>query len=386
MTMSDARQFSTVLVTGGCGFIGSHFIRHILRTRPNLTVINLDKLTYAGDPANLVDVTEAHDRAQNDSSSARYRFVQGDICDRKLVQDLLQRVDLSPVNAIVHFAAESHVDRSIEDAIPFIETNVLGTQVLLEAARSNWAKRIDRREPGLTELVFLYVSTDEVYGPLGHQGTFTESSPLQPTSPYAVSKTSADLLCQSYSNAYGLPVIIARSSNQYGPNQLPEKLVSKAICNLLHGEPIPIYGRGEEIRNWLYVEDACLGLERVLCQGGIGEIYNLSGVCERRNVDLIHAICCLFDESTLGASKTSRTGPSHERIRFVPDPRGAVHDFRYATDGSKAETELAWSPQTSLEEGLLRTIRWYAEHGEWIDRARFRTSKKTSRNRTQSRG
>lgn len=384
--MSRARQFSTVLVTGGCGFIGSHFIRHILRTRPNWTVINLDKLTYAGDPANLADVTEAHGRARSDSSSARYRFVQGDICDRKLVQDILQRVDPSPVNAIVHFAAESHVDRSIEDASPFIETNVLGTQVLLEAARSSWAKHIDRREPRPTEGVFLYVSTDEVYGPLGHQGTFTESSPLRPTSPYAVSKASADLLCQSYSKAYGLPVIIARSSNQYGPNQLPEKLVSKTICNLLRGEPIPIYGRGEEIRNWLYVEDACLGLERVLCQGGIGEIYNLSGICERRNVDLIHAMRVLFDELALGDPQTSMTRPSYERIHFVPDPRGAVHDFRYATDGSKAEAELAWSPQTSLEEGLRRTIMWYAGHEEWIDRARLRASKKTSLNRVQSRG
>ena len=378
--MRDARQFSTVLVTGGCGFIGSHFIRHILRTRPNWTVINLDKLTYAGDPANLEDVAEEHGHGRGDSSPARYRFVQGDICDHKLVQDILQRVDPSPVNAIVHFAAESHVDRSIEDASPFIETNVLGTQVLLEAARSSWAEHIDRREPGLTEVVFLYVSTDEVYGPLRHQGAFTESSPLRPTSPYAVSKTSADLLCQSYSNTYGLPVIIARSSNQYGPNQLPEKLVSKTICNLLRREPIPIYGRGEEIRNWLYVEDACLGLERVLCRGGIGEIYNLSGVCERRNIDLIHAMCGLFDELEPGAPKTSRTGPSHDWIRFVPDPRRAVHDFRYATDGSKAEAELAWSPQTSLEEGLRRTIMWYAGHEEWIDRARLRASKGISPN------
>jgi len=339
-------------------------------------VINLDKLTYAGDPTNLTDVTEAHGGAGGDSSSARYRFVRGDICDRKLVQDLLQRVDPSPVNAIVHFAAETHVDRSIEDANQFIETNVLGTQVLLEAARSSWTERIGRREPGRAEVVLLYVSSDEVYGSLGHQGSFTESSPLRPTSPYAVSKASADLLCQSYSNTYGLPVLIVRSSNQYGPNQLPEKLVSKTICNLLRGEHIPVYGRGEERRNWLYVEDACLGLERVLCQGMIGEIYNLSGVCERRNIDLIHAVCDLFDQSTLEDTQTSLTGPSHERIRLVPDPRGAVHDFRYATDGSKAEAELAWSPQTSLEEGLRRTIAWYVEHEEWIDRARLRTSTK----------
>lgn len=370
--MTDVRQFSTVLVTGGCGFIGSHFIRHILRVLPHWTVINLDKLTYAGDPTNLADVAEAQGCARGDSSSARYRFVRGDICDRKLVQDILQRGDPSPVDAIVHFAAETHVDRSIEDASPFIETNVLGTQVLLEAALSSWSERIGRREPGRAEVLFLYVSTDEVYGSSGHQGTFTESSPLRPTSPYAVSKASADLLCQSYSNTYGLPVLIARSSNQYGPNQLPEKLVSKTICNLLRREPIPVYGRGEERRNWLYVEDACLGLERVLCQGRIGEVYNLSGVCERRNIDLIHTMCELFDESTLEALQTSMTGLSHKRIHLVPDPRGAVHDFRYATDGSKAKAELAWSPQTSLEEGLRRTIKWYAEHREWIDRATLR--------------
>ena|GEM_PF-263848 len=386
MTMSNARQFSTVLVTGGCGFVGSHFIRHILRVHPNWTVINLDKLTYAGDPTNLADVAEAQGRARGDSSSARYRFVQGDICDRKLVQDLLQRVDPSPVNTIVHIAAETHVDRSIEDASPFIETNVLGTQVLLEVARSSWAERIGRREPGRAEVVFLYVSTDEVYGPLRHQGTFSETSPLRPTSPYAVSKAAADLFCQSYNNTYGLPVLIARSSNQYGPNQLPEKLVSKTICSLLRGEPIPVYGRGEERRNWLYVEDACLGLERVLCQGRTGEIYNLSGVCERRNIDLIHAVCGLFDEMTLEDPQTSMTGSSDERIRFVPDPRGAVHDFRYAMDGSKAEGELAWSPQTSLAEGLRRTIRWYAEHEKWIGRAMLRLSTKPLLNRANRSG
>lgn len=386
MTMSNVRQFSTVLVTGGCGFIGSHFIRHILRVRPDWTVINLDKLTYAGDPTNLENAAERQGRTRGDLSPARYRFVQGDICDRKLVQDLLQRAEPSPVNAIIHFAAETHVDRSIEDASPFIETNVLGTQVLLEVARSSWVERIGRREPGRAEVVFLYVSSDEVYGSLGHQGVFTESSPLRPTSPYAVSKTAADLLCQSYSNTYGLPVIIARSSNQYGPNQLPEKLVSKTICNLLHGEPIPVYGHGEERRNWLYVEDACLGLEQMLCQGRIGEIYNLSGVCERRNIDLIHTVCGLFDEFALEDPHTSMAGLSHKQIRLVPDPRGAVHDFRYATDGSKAEAELAWSPQTSLEQGLRRTIKWYAEHEEWIDRVRLRISKKTSPNRAQSRG
>ena len=386
MTASDARQFSTVLVTGGCGFVGSHFIRHILRVRPNLTVINLDKLTYAGDPSNLMDVMEAQGRARGNSSSAGYRLVRGDICDRKLVQDLLQEADPSPVDAVVHFAAETHVDRSIEDASPFIETNVLGTQVLLEAARSSWAERIARSEPGRAEVVFLYVSSDEVYGPLRHHVSFTESSPLRPTSPYAVSKAAADLLCQSYGNTYGLPVLIARSSNQYGPNQLPEKLVSKAVCNLLRGEPIPVYGCGEERRNWLYVEDACLGLERVLSQGRIGEIYNLSGACERRNIDLIHAVCGLFDESTPIAPMKTMTGPSHERIRFVPDPRGAVHDFQYATDGSKAQAELAWSPQTSLVEGLRRTIRWYAEHTEWIDRALLRSLPKPFLNRTHGGG
>jgi len=385
VTKSDARQFSTVLVTGGCGFVGSHFIRHILRVHPNWTVINLDKLTYAGDPTNLADVAEAQSSARGDSSSARYRFVQGDICDRKLVQVLLQQVDPTPVNAIVHFAAETHVDRSIEDASPFIETNVRGTQVLLEVARSSWAERIGRREPGRAEVVFLYVSTDEVYGPSRHRGTFTESSPLRPTSPYAVSKAAADLLCQSYNNTYGLPVLIARTSNQYGPNQLPEKLVSKTVCSLLRGEPIPIYGRGEERRNWLYVEDACLGLERVLCRGRIGDIYNLSGVCERRNIDLIDAVCGLFDEMTLEDPQTSMPGPSHERIRFVPDPRGAVHDFRYAMDGSKTEVELAWSPQTSLVEGLHRTIRWYAEHEEWIGRAMLRLATKPLLNRAHRR-
>jgi dTDP-glucose 4,6-dehydratase len=378
--MSTMRRPRTVLVTGGCGFIGSHFIRHVLRVHPKWSVINLDKLTYAADPTNLMDVAEAHGHARQGTASARYRFVRGDIRDQKLIQRILRNAEPRPVSAIIHFAAETHVDRSIQDASPFIETNVLGTQILLEAARSAW---VCRGAPESENPAFLYVSTDEVYGPSDDEGVFSESTSLRPTSPYAVSKAAADLLCQSYRRAYRLPVLIARLSNQYGPNQLPEKLVPKAICDLLHGEPIPIYGRGEEKRSWLYVEDACLGLERVLCRGRNGEIYNVPGFCEQRNIDLVQEVSCLFDRMALRDPTFATAASPHERIQFVPDPRGAVHDSRYAMDGGKMAAELSWSPQTSLGEGLRRTIRWYSENRDWIDRALRRLAARPRCNHVQ---
>lgn len=374
--MPSLGQPRTVLVTGGCGFIGSHFIRHALRVHPTWAVVNMDKLTYAADPANLADVSDAHSQAGVDSSPARYRFIHGDVCDSQLLRDIVRDTGPASIRAIVHFAAETHVDRSIEDAGPFVETNVLGTQVLLEAARSAWTRRSSLRQ---AEPVFLYVSTDEVYGPSGRR-RFDESSALRPTSPYAASKASADLLCQSYGRTYHLPVIVARLSNQYGPNQLPEKLIPKAISKLVAGESIPIYGRGEQKRSWLFVEDTCLALEQLICRGKTGEIYNIGGG-EERNLDLIRKLTRSFDQLVPTESASS---PRRSRIRFVVDPRGAAHDSGYAMDGSKIEADLGWSARISLEEGLHRTVAWYLEHPDWLRCALRRLERDAASNRGES--
>jgi len=363
----------TLLVTGGAGFIGSNFIRYILREHPDWIVINLDKLTYAGNPANLTDIEATYGLdalAKTQDLRPRYLFVKGDICDRKLVHFLLsgeyfssqhltpRPQDLRP-NIVVNFAAESHVDRSILDASPFIETNIKGTQVLLDAARTHWPGRSSKTQD-LRPRTFLQVSTDEVYGSLGEIGKFTEKSSLLPNSPYAASKAAADMLCRAYHKAYGLPIIITRSSNNYGPYQFPEKLIPLMIRNALNGKELPVYGKGLQVRDWLYVEDNCRAIDLVLCEGKPGEVYNIGGNCEKQNIEVVELICAILK----GLPKTQDLRP---KIQFIKDPRGAAHDFRYALDSSKITKDLGWKPQVDFEEGLKRTIEWYLENQEWAE-------------------
>ncbi|MGO0122936.1 dTDP-glucose 4,6-dehydratase [Desulfothermobacter acidiphilus] len=314
-----------LLVTGGAGFIGSNFVRYILQKYPDWEVLNLDKLTYAGNLDNLRDV----------ESLPGYRFVQGDIADPGLVEELMA----GGWDAVVNFAAETHVDRSIADSSPFVRTNVEGVRVLLEAARRH-------KIP-----LFLQVSTDEVYGSLREKDPpFTESSPLLPNSPYAASKAAADLLCRAYHRTYGLPVIITRCSNNFGPYQFPEKLIPLAVTNLLEGKPVPVYGDGRNIRDWIYVEDHCRALELVLLKGRPGDIYNIGGGQEMRNLELLKEILRLL-------------GKGEEYLVFVPDRPG--HDWRYALDSSKIERELGFERKHTFAEALRRTVKWYVENEWW---------------------
>ncbi len=325
-----------LLVTGGCGFIGSNFIRYVISKHPDWCIVNLDKLTYAGNLENLKDIEEGEN----------YRFIRGDIADRELIDDLFgaERFD-----AVLNFAAESHVDRSILDPSPFVDTNVKGVQVLLEASRKYGVKR------------FIQISTDEVYGSLGEDGFFTESSPLMPNSPYAASKASGDLLCRAYYVTYGVPVIVTRSSNNYGPYQFPEKLIPFMIRNAIKGKPLPVYGKGDNVRDWLYVEDNCEAICMVLEKGRAGEVYNIGGGCEKRNIEVVELVCRILREEVGDAN-------FNPRIEFIEDPRGAAHDFRYALDCTKIENEVGWRPRTDFEEGLRRTVRWYLENQEWMER------------------
>lgn len=313
-----------ILVTGGCGFIGSNFIRYMLQQHPTDQVINLDKLTYAGNLENLSDM----------ENLPRYRFIRGDICDRPLVDEILS----SDIDCIVNFAAESHVDRSIQDSGVFIKTNIMGTHVLLEAARSCKVER------------FVQVSTDEVYGSLGADGYFTEKSPLAPNSPYAASKTAADLLVRASCRTYKFPGIITRCSNNYGPYQFPEKLIPLMITNAMEGRELPVYGDGLNVRDWIHVADHCFAIDRVIQEGTHGEIYNIGGNSERTNIEIVREILRLM-------------GKPEDMIRFVKDRLG--HDRRYAIDSSKIRRELRWSSQISFEEGLADTVRWYMEHTDW---------------------
>ncbi len=316
-----------VLVTGGCGFIGSNFIHYFLKTYPEASIINVDKLTYAGNLENLSDLAR----------SPRYHFVRGDIADGPLIESLVKK----GLDAIVNFAAESHVDRSIEDPSAFIRTNIFGTFVLLETLR-----RVYPQE----KIRFLHISTDEVYGSLGETGLFREETPLSPNSPYSASKASADMMVRAYHHTYGLPVLITRCSNNYGPYQFPEKLIPLMISNALEDRELPIYGDGLQVRDWIYVEDHCRALDVVLHKGREGEIYNIGGRCEKTNLSVAKTIL-------------DRLGKPHSLIRFVADRPG--HDRRYAIDFSKIERELGWAPKVSFEEGIDLTIRWYQDHQEW---------------------
>jgi len=316
-----------ILVTGGCGFIGSNFIRYFLKSYPNDSLINVDKLTYAGNLENLSDL----------SQSPHYHFIRGDITDAPRMEELVNK----GVDAIINFAAESHVDRSIEDPSAFMKTNVFGTFVLLEAVRKVFPKQPIR---------FIHISTDEVYGSLGETGAFTEETPLAPNSPYSASKSAADLLVRAYHRTYGLPTVITRSSNNFGPYQFPEKLIPLMISNAIEDKELPIYGDGMHIRDWIYVEDHCRALDVVLHYGREGEIYNIGGRSERPNLVVAQIIL-------------DRLGKPHSLIRFVTDRPG--HDRRYAIDFSKIERELGWKPSISFEEGISRTVEWYLTHREW---------------------
>ena len=334
----------TVLVTGGCGFIGTNFVRYLLEHRPQYRIVNLDKLTYAGNLGNLEDVLD----------HPRHRFVRGDICDRELVDRIFteERIDY-----VVHFAAESHVDRSILDPEGFIRTNVLGTFTLLEAARAHWPAGEARGR----EARFLQVSTDEVYGSLGPQGYFSETTCYDPRSPYSASKAAADHLVRSYHHTYGLPVLVTNCSNNYGPYQFPEKLIPLMLHNALHAKPLPVYGDGGNIRDWLYVLDHCAALVRVLEQGRVGESYNIGGHNEKRNIEVVELLCDLLDRK-VGPLPGGRS--RRGLITFVADRLG--HDRRYAIDAGKIEQELGWRPAVAFEEGIEATVDWYLANPQWL--------------------
>ncbi|GMV41662.1 MAG: dTDP-glucose 4,6-dehydratase [Myxococcales bacterium] len=332
---------TTVLVTGGCGFIGSAFLRMAVRENPEWRFVNLDLLTYAGNVANLAPIAGA----------AHYTFVRGDICDEATVRGVFEE---HPPDIVVHFAAESHVDRSIVGPRRFLETNVLGTLSLLEACRAAW-RSFDGR-------VFLHVSTDEVFGSLGPTGRFDERTPYSPNSPYSASKAGSDHLVRAYHHTYGLPVKITNCSNNYGPYQFPEKLIPLMILNAFEGKALPVYGRGDNVRDWLYVDDHCRAIQRVLRDGALGETYLVGGSCERSNLEVVTTICALVAEV--------RGVPPAEierLITYVKDRPG--HDHRYAIDASRL-AELGWRPEETFETGLRRTVRWYCENQAWVDQVR----------------
>ncbi|MDA1163421.1 MAG: dTDP-glucose 4,6-dehydratase [Planctomycetota bacterium] len=320
----------TLLVTGGCGFIGSNFVRWQLQSYPDVEIVNVDKLTYAGNLENLTDIED----------DPRYRFEKGDICDRSFIDRVLTSAS---IDAVVNFAAESHVDRSILDSGPFIQTNIVGTQVLLDASRKAEIGR------------YLQVSTDEVYGTLGDNGYFTEDTPLAPNSPYSASKTAADLLVRAYFHTYGFPAITTRCSNNYGPWQFPEKLIPLFISNALADQALPVYGKGNNVRDWIHVLDHCRGIDAALRSGKPGEVYNFGGNSELTNIDLTLKLL-----DALGKPRTL--------IRHVEDRAG--HDFRYAIDTTKSEHELGWKPEMDFETGLHSTIDWYLANSAWVDRIR----------------
>ncbi len=334
-----------MLITGGCGFIGSNFVRHTLEHYKEYRLINLDKLTYAGNPGNLTDI----------ENSPRYRFVKGDIGDADLVQKIFAE---EKIDTVVHFAAESHVDRSITGPAEFIRTNILGTFTLLEAAREAWLKNGDSAGK---EYRFLHVSTDEVYGSLGETGAFQETTAYDPRSPYSASKASSDHLVSAYFHTYGLPTLITNCSNNYGPYQFPEKLIPLVINNALQGKALPVYGDGKNVRDWLYVIDHCEAILTVLHKGKTGETYNIGGNSEKQNIEIVSTICDILDEKVglLPGEKARRS-----LVTYVKDRAG--HDRRYAIDATKIRTELGWTPQVNFADGMRKTVEWYLDHQAWI--------------------
>jgi dTDP-glucose 4,6-dehydratase len=353
-TGSD-RTLSTILVTGGCGFIGANFIHYLLgetgRAEHGFAgrVINLDALTYAGNPANLAEIAE--------SAGDRYRFVHGDITDTALLKKLFAE---EPIDTIVHLAAESHVDRSIHGPQAFVETNVMGTFALLEAARAAWIGASGEVRDGV---LFHHVSTDEVFGSLGEEGYFLENTSYDPRSPYSASKASSDHLVRAYFHTYGLPITLTNCSNNYGPYQFPEKLIPVMILNILDGKPLPVYGDGKNIRDWLYVEDHNRAVWAVMQRGETGESYNIGGDNEWENITLVETLCDIVAEEIGGDP-----GKTRELITFVKDRPG--HDRRYAIDCTRLKNELGWKQTVDFAEGLRRTVRWYLDNPAWIEGVR----------------
>jgi dTDP-glucose 4,6-dehydratase len=329
-----------ILITGGAGFIGSHVVRLFVNKYPNYRVTNLDALTYAGNLENLRDIEDA----------ANYSFVKGDITDEAFINELfLER----QFDSVIHLAAESHVDRSIMDPLAFVKTNVLGTAILLNAARRTWKDYSGK--------LFYHVSTDEVYGSLGQEGFFTEETPYDPRSPYSASKASSDHFVKAWHHTYNMPVVISNCSNNYGSHHFPEKLIPLMINNIIHGKPLPVYGKGENVRDWLWVEDHARAIDFIFHKGRHGETYNIGGFNEWKNIDLVHLLCSIMDRKL-----QREPGASARLITYVTDRAG--HDLRYAIDATKLNKELGWKPSLQFEEGLERTVDWYLANKEWVNR------------------
>lgn len=330
-----------ILLTGGAGFIGSHVVRLFVNKYPEYKIYNLDKLTYAGNLQNLVDL----------ESKPNYQFIKGDITDQAFLQEIFEK---HAFDSVIHLAAESHVDRSIKNPMEFILTNVIGTVNLLNVAKDYW------KESKRGDHLFYHISTDEVYGSLGEEGFFTETTSYDPQSPYSASKASSDHLVRAYHNTYKLPVVISNCSNNYGPNQFPEKLIPLCINNIKNNRPLPVYGKGENVRDWLYVVDHARAIDVVFHQGKMGETYNIGGFNEWKNIDIVHLLCKIMDQK-LGRAE----GESAKLITFVTDRAG--HDHRYAIDATKIKNELGWEPSLQFEEGLDKTVDWYLANTEWMD-------------------